>query len=372
MREALELLLYSASKREANQLESLTLVDKYLTSPDLPDSPQARKFALQEVLVTAITDEFIRQRTANGSLPPSIADDVKAVRAAIAADAKTGNPELIGWSWLYYHFVRVDLNISYTQYSEASWLEERTIRRYQRHAIWRLTTLLLEHERAANLELRKQRLYAHLPTAAPVRLFGRDPVFDQVEHALQDWPPHHFQVIGEPGIGKTVFVQEVVRQHIDADEIDYLIWSKEPESVAEVRSVLSAELHAERTGFSLRDYAARYELALVVDNAEHLRSDIKQLEALLDDLSTEVVYIANASFLPLPNVFNIIRLTRLGKNDAFSLIRAVAKGWYSGEMADVPEDTMYEIWEQFGGNPAAIKQAVQDLQQDNLESAVWQ
>lgn len=66
---------------------------------------------------------------------------------AIQRDARTGNTELLAWGWLYYRFVRVDLQITSTQFSQAARITARTLRRYQQRSAARLTLHLIDQER---------------------------------------------------------------------------------------------------------------------------------------------------------------------------------------------------------------------------------
>jgi hypothetical protein len=56
---------------------------------------------------------------------------------------------LIGWSWLYYAYVRVELHLSAAQFCEVAHIDPRTLRRYQKRAMLRLTARLIAGEQQA-------------------------------------------------------------------------------------------------------------------------------------------------------------------------------------------------------------------------------
>lgn len=363
VRDALESLLYSTSDRLGLSLEWMGLVSERLVDPDFPNTPHARKIALQEVLVSAITEGLVSHRINNNIQPPDFNDSLSLSQEMVVDEAQTGNIELLSWSWLYYRYVRVDLNMTPLMYCEASNLDERTLRRYQRHAIRRLTFSLIKHERLINHLMRKQLLYIQLPSSVPTRLFGRQETFNRVELLLKEWPPHHFMVTGNVGIGKTAFIQESVRQLIDKEEIDYLVWMTQPESVADIRNCLSRVLKSNRTGLSLREYAARYELAVVLDQIDNLRSETTALEELLNELGTELVYIAERTPIYLANAFNMIALRELNQAETFAMVYFAAKGLFP---EGIPSEIVQSVWEVTNGNPLAIRRALQQIEYENM------
>lgn len=151
VRQALNLLRYS-SGGYTGSLTQLTLVDEYLAQPNLPDSPHLRLIALQDILIGFITAQLTQHRNVF-DLAISEGGETQATAIDhIRKDATTESAELIGWSWLYYSFVRCELTIRPATFCAAAGIEERTLRRYQHHTIWRLTVLLIASERRARAE----------------------------------------------------------------------------------------------------------------------------------------------------------------------------------------------------------------------------
>ncbi len=147
VRDALGNLVYSTTQHSASPLIYLTVVDEVID--DWPCSPQSREFALAALLVDFIIDHFAAQcRCFNLPTPETWATQSDAL-IAITTQAQTLSVELVGWGWLYAHFVRVELAISPQLFSQAAGIDLRTLRRYQQHTIARLTLCLIEHERAA-------------------------------------------------------------------------------------------------------------------------------------------------------------------------------------------------------------------------------
>lgn len=151
VRQALNLLRYS-SGAYISSLTSLALVEAYLAQPNLPDSPHLRVVALQDILIDLITTQLADHRTALGLEVPGTDETQATATRHIHQDAATSSAELIGWSWLYYGFVRCELAIRPAVFCAAAGIEDRTLRRYQHHVVWRLTLLLIAAERRARVE----------------------------------------------------------------------------------------------------------------------------------------------------------------------------------------------------------------------------
>ncbi len=143
---ALNSLRYSSQGQVHNPLENTALVNQMITNLALPPSIHIRAYALDCLLTGLIERELIRHRRACDI--PLFGNDysLRELGEAIARDARTSNPELISWSWLYYHFVRVEFNLLAQDFSRMAFIKERTLRRYQEHGIWRLTQHLIARE----------------------------------------------------------------------------------------------------------------------------------------------------------------------------------------------------------------------------------
>lgn len=137
--------LYNGSLEDAALLD-LRLVDMVHREMHMPDALPARVYTRNQVLIRAISERFGLMRTVLMLSMPDEADTLENVLRAIRQDAQTGNMELLAWGWLYYRFVRVDLQIAPTLFSQAAGITTRTLRRYQQRGIVRLTLHLIEQE----------------------------------------------------------------------------------------------------------------------------------------------------------------------------------------------------------------------------------
>jgi hypothetical protein len=136
---ALNGLVYSAQPRRFNPLAHLLVVNQAVHQPLVASGTLARLFALSQLLTTLISREVRRHRTALEVLSLPQETSRSDAQQAIKQDAETACPELMGWSWLYYHFVRVEFNIGLKDFTRWAAVDERTLRRYQEHAIWGLS-----------------------------------------------------------------------------------------------------------------------------------------------------------------------------------------------------------------------------------------
>ena len=146
---SLEKLVHPRLKRAISPLIGLLVVDDYLDDPDWPCTHQIREFALHDILIGLIRENFTNHRDifSLDAIPDSLS--YQEVVCSITEDAKIGSPQLLGWGWLYYRYVLADLNLTQQKFAELCCITERTLRRYQYHTIDQLTVKLMQKERAA-------------------------------------------------------------------------------------------------------------------------------------------------------------------------------------------------------------------------------
>ncbi len=145
----LALLRPFSSDSKPNPLEHLLIVDNRVSNQFFPDNAFGRRMALVEILISMITDQLQHHRQAM-EIPYQPSDKtLQQAFKAIESDVQTDNPYLIGWSWVYYRFVRSDLNFNQQMYVKCAHLDDRTVRRYQGVTFVRMANLLLEQETAA-------------------------------------------------------------------------------------------------------------------------------------------------------------------------------------------------------------------------------
>ena len=353
--DALKALLYSASQPPDTSLTHLLLVDYLLTDPALPDTSHKRRIALNRLLTTTIRDALTHFRRIHHLTVPSAEHDLAKARCQITDDAATQSAELLTVSWMYYRYVRVDLDITPDTYSAWAGVDDRTLRRYHKHGVKRLTDTLIHREWRLGQEQRKLRLLTALPVTRLPHLYGRDLLLQHIEDLLPNAQPHHLQITGAPGIGKTALTHEVVRRLIDQHCLDDLIWFDEPESI---RCVYD-RLEALATPVAIRDYLLRYRVMVVIDNAHQL--DLDRLNAVLKALSTAYVIVVNRHYLPLSTALPCVAVPPIPEADAKTYIRAVNESQYPGYEHRLSDQEVDRLWREVGGHPIRIRQTITAL-----------
>ena len=274
---ALDNMLYGSRFRLCNPLEELRLVEEAVIDSTLPLSSFKRPYVLSQILISMITEELCRCRRAKGvHCDPASESSYDAALEALAGDVKAGSAELLVWSWLYYHYVRVDLDLSANVFCQIASINQRTLQRYRQHGIRRLAFRLIEREHIVRKNARRRHLYALLPSITPVRLFGRDDELQLADKLCTDLP-QHIQVVGGKGVGKTAFVQSAIRSLIDNDRIEFLLWLDMPASVREIRHRLAIFLHEQSVCIPVREFAQCQRTAIVLDGIESLCNDLDGL-----------------------------------------------------------------------------------------------
>ncbi|MEO8392581.1 MAG: hypothetical protein ABI700_06280 [Chloroflexota bacterium] len=362
---ALDALLSGVRAQSDRSLENLLLVDEILMDAAFPPSGYRRDYALAHLLSSAISEELKKLRRVFG-IHPEPDDSLEAAKQAIGRDKQIASTELLGWSWLYYHYVRVELEMSRALFCQLASIELRTLLRYQQHAVRRLTGSLMEREWLQRRQRHKRRLYTRLPTLPPISFCGRNQALKQVGAMYGRSGLHYFQVFGEAGIGKTAFVQKAVGSMIDREAIDELIWLEAPVSSERIHQHLQQVLHELGAAISMREYTQSRRVAFVFDGLDAWEEKGKTLETLLSDLGAAVVFLTASDPLPLGTETGCIALSELPAAEAKHLIRRLLNHWYIPcfESTNLEVDS---IWEQVGGNPRRITQAVFDLQRQHSQ-----
>lgn len=344
---ALNDLLYSPKQRPPNPLQFLLLIDLEIAQLDVPMAFQ-RQFALDAFLVKLITQEYVHHRRIhNLNAPPENLSSLDA-QEYLQSDAHTGSIELIAWGLLYYRYVTIGLNISQQNIIHVLSVDSRSLRRYQAHAIKRLTGKIAELEVSIRKDHRQRNLYAELPNVGAIKLFGREEAFANI---LSTEPIHHIQITGAAGVGKTVFVEHVIKKLIDSDAIDQLIWISNPLTLADIENTLIERLIEESNKITLRSILMLRRVAVVIDGVENLQSSSEQLEIFINQhLIGAILLLVSRRWLDLPNVRSF-PLFELKYADVKELVVNLIG---EGKQTELPT-LIDNIWEQSGGNPSVIK-----------------
>jgi tetratricopeptide (TPR) repeat protein len=366
VRIALDSLLYASSNKSVSLL-SLLVVDEFLLQPDLPRSSISREFALSHILTSLISAEFARLRHVSGYPIPESDTSRELVLEMIRYDAELTSPELIGWSWLYHHYVRIDLDIQAQIFCDTLHIEERTLRRYQQHILKRFTNLLIENEWAARVRQQKRRLLRELPRTANLEfLDAREDTTNYVRRMFAEAKPAHFCISGSRGVGKTTFVEAILHDQINEGSIDQLVWLQMPVSVVYAHNYLFEHLVPPEAQIELREYLLLHRTVIVLDDIEPLLNDVSHLRELLYLLSPAVVFMTYSSaYAALPDTIEVT-LQEFNESDARTFATHVlASTQYSAQAND---EQIATIWDRVGGNPLALQMIIRNLPYFDLKS----
>lgn len=353
------MLLYSARAERTNPLEWLWVVDQALLDPDHPPVQRGRSHVLASILIDVITVELNHHRRVNGLSPSDSTQTRAEALRQIALDGQHQNIELLSWSWLYYRYVRVELNITPAEFGQAAHIEPRTRTRYRQHALRRLTERLIEREYQARRALRKRRLLARLPVAPPLRLFGRDADLSALTHALTDPVMRFVQVNGATGIGKSVLVREGVRTLIEADRLSHLVWIDRPISGAVIREQVRWWIPSVYFDDHVQVFDPQPAL-IVLDDLSDFHEPLSTLEQLFHQLAPLHICLIHPTYVPLSGFSVRLTLRPISINDARALIH-----WKTFvEPHFFCTETEFDaLWENARGNLAVILRLLEEAKE---------
>lgn len=361
VRHALDSLVHMSSGLDSALL-ALSLVDEFLLDPDFPDVLHSREYALLHVLSSIISGAYSDLRATYGLETLDTAKRRDEMLKLIEEDAAQGSQELMGWGWLFHHFVQINSSITSNEFCGICHIDERTLRRYQARVIKRFTDLLIEAEWAARTTQRKRRLLKELPGLSKFPLVGRFAVLEKANEIMSEVSGAHLQITGEKGVGKTAFVERLLAEQIDAHRLDQIVWINQPVSCEFVYHILVETLVPEQSRIGLRDLLQVQRVAIVIDDFDTLAAKPNDVQELLRTLVSATVFLTSSFYVPLTGTSQIL-LNELKQPDASELIFYL---FYAINSTEAVDSQMVEtIWHQVGGNPLALQLTVKNWSRIN-------
>jgi tetratricopeptide (TPR) repeat protein len=366
---ALDSLLYTTSDTSAaTSLHYLAIVDHFLESPERPPAEALRQYALRCILHDVITAELTRQRQIFGLLVPQADSALANAQQELLGDSQQNSPELMAWSLLYYRYVRVELTLTQEEISTLTAIHPRTLLRYKKHAIERLTDLLITAEWDIRAQQRQRRLLAHLPKYGSMPLIGRETEVRQIHHILTTQTNPCIFITGQTGVGKSALLYSIVIELIKINHIDEVIWLENPVSVAALQRELDYRLVPARSRTTtVRDMLLTWRVVIILDGITPLvnsapAADWQQMFALLSFATTLVT---SEIFRPIrPDVVHL-PLSNLSWEATQVFLRYLFKQQDRDETA--LQDYAAAIWHITGGNPQGTHLAFAQIEQGNLD-----
>lgn len=342
-------------ERAIEPLRALWLVEEIISSPEFPFTIHARDYAVDEILSSIIVENLGNVRRLH-KCDFSEGEDEAFDEAVenITSDAQRGSSRLTGWGLLYYCYVRVDFEISLSSFAMLSSLTERTVRRYRDRIIAQLTDTLITVERQARKRARFRRLCSQLPESRARILLERT---EQMGLALKRIGDHFSITIcihGPPGIGKTTFAQELLRQFLYHDEsVENLCWLDSPETLSDVKSRLRDGLLKNESTAHFIHLFRIYKSVIVIDDADKFMGQGGNLREL-NKLTFPSLIILTASRRIVSQYVDVwIELKPLSLTKTQQMLEDEATKFLPAyqRLIESPEF----IYEKTGGNPLAIR-----------------
>jgi tetratricopeptide (TPR) repeat protein len=350
---ALNTLVYTTTDTsDAATLLSLVLIEEYLHDPARPPAKNLREYALKSILCGLIEQTLLQFRTASELPAPSAADTLSMAVKQIQLDSQQNSADLLGWSYLYYRFVRVDMGISHDAYAEYANIETRSLRRYKKYIVARLAEKLIDAEWAARRRQHQTRLLVAIPTDSNRPLIGREQQLQSTFAMLKDGLATRYYVTGGVGMGKTAFLAMLARLLIEAEMLDYAIWVSSPRTVEDALNRLAETVLPPHSRLELRDMLVNYRVLLIIDDVAELSHNATDFSALLDFLTPCLVCMASEKHISLKQTVHHIHLDELNKREVHELVQFLKAD------TTIPYSLSESIWHEVGGNPQAIHLAV--------------
>lgn len=328
---ALNSLIYTTSDTSAaTALRSLALVDDYLQNPARPPARDLRGYALKAIVCNIITENLHHFRQVSSLAPAAENTSMDAEISRIAEDSRSGNPEFLGWSYLYYRYVRVDLGIGNKQFEQYSNLEREWQMREQNH---------------------HRRLQSAIPGGTD-RLIHRTQELQMIFTALHENVFQPIYITGAPGIGKTAVARIVTRHLVKRYEYDYVFWIEHATDVTSVAETILAQVAPQYVTIRLEEVFLTWKCLVILDDYLIQSATSQNLVTLLSLLANTTTIITSTQYNPLPHFVTHVHLAEL----PYEGVREFIEENY-GESFPIAADraTMVDsVYNLVGGNPSAL------------------
>ena len=351
------------SINNAKNLANLAMVEERLATPEYPRSENERLHILQEIIVDYVSQEYNRHR-AIYDLPQIAQEDLNRKECAeiIDADNRAESPQLRCWGWYYYHYVRSELELSLADYAGMCNVSKRTIRRCREsQQLTQLTTLMIEDEAEARSRTRNRYLYAQI--LGDQRRFHNAIRKTELDDCLGYIQNNNFPIVfvtGVPGVGKTTFVRQVVKQLFEQDEYDDLAFISQNE---DNHQTLLHKIHLSLDlppATKLSTFCSLYKNLIIIDDIPH------KLWSEIDDILTPLreahVILISDRYVPIQFEHHHIKIRELSYTQTIEYLefRQQQKPNSQADTSDLGEAFNHSIWEKVGGNLRAIEYLLQN------------
>ena len=350
VRAALDGLIYNASDKHFDALLSLACVDVYLLERRLANSDRDRDLALKTILLDLLFRVYCQQRqTLHMPVPPPNPHhyDLATTQKLWQQDVQRDNYHLRALSSLFARYYCAHLELAPATLAAWGHIAEKTVRRSFGAGYDLLADALIDQEQQALTQLQKQRLFRAMPPRPPHHI-GREKALARLEQFYA-----HQQAIclitGPAGIGKTHLLTTFLHRTLEttASPPQAILWVRATHPTADIVAQLWNQIGTTFHQLTLPDYLAWMRPIIVVDGLH------PALAHVIPTLHPALVFVTSTTrHLPplLDRAEALIELLPFSPQETTAFVRRL-------QQTDLNQATYNadRIYEQTGGNPAAIK-----------------
>lgn len=344
-----------ADSKPVTSLQAMTLVENFLTDPSLPALKNGHLFAINTILCDIIQRELHYHREMLHLQPVPQDAPRQNCQQFFEEDAQSDSTSLMLWSFLHYHYVRVEVGLSLQDLAD---LYPCTIRQMQRHrdaAIRLLTDKLVQYEWQARLDQHRRVLISQLPgSLSRSLLYGRDNILSSTFKYLSKQPAGTLFVSGLHGCGKTSLAEAVIREQMEVEPPDKLIWIDQPHSIEAIYRIIGHSTRTINTQINLPDWLQIHRTIVVLDGLTHIRDQTAEIEALLQLLEFAQVWLIDTVYIPLKGTIRYISLPPLDKTNSLAVIHQAYANTERPVDDALSQSDIETIIRVAGGNPGAL------------------
>lgn len=347
-------------------LAEYVLIQQQLNRPEYVKDDTAVARAVFDLIVTVITDQFVKLRALFNRPHPNTETTYDERIAAIESDAASNNDHLMAASSIYYQYLVPELGLDGDGIDAHYPVTKRTMQRWRDDFFENIRLEIIRQETAARLHYRQKRCKLALPQTPIARLDTQEQTIRTALGQLQSTKA--VMLYGPAGSGKTVCAVQIAKRSIDLwQTFGEIVWLRLPDvnqytpTAEDLLGLICDKLHIRHNNIgtmrALQGYltalADHEQLLLILDSADGWMWPIIETWPLLGQCWV-IVTASTRHFAWSASEIGCLPITL---SDTMRLLTFLRNHFYPLPIDDDLDSLSEEMHATLGGNIGQIKQA---------------
>lgn len=351
--------LSQANLLKYNPLRGFIFVRQQAIAEHSSEDINSLVFVAEQILINLVTEKLQALRQLYDLSVPSLDLSLDEIQSEIEADAQTNNIRLVGFSYMYFRYIRSDLEWNLSTFSQYYAQTERNLRRYEQKSLARLRQTIIQLEQKARQNYWRTLTCLNLPKFHGIRLEGQIEHGQRLVRQFLNENLNHLHIWSEPGSGKSTLALHIAHALIDEFFVHKIVYLdlhqiQTMPSVEILHQLIEEQLQIPEE-HSLQDY-----LAILMQHDQHILivlDNIHVWQAALNHIGEWLGYCRLITTSDTSQVNwhgQTLKCPPLNRPDSLRLL-TFYDPHYPRKLA---ESVYFKIFEDIGGHPQKLKLAI--------------